>query len=184
MANIYVPAVVVQYGKLYSCCNKYEYYVVPFISGFICLQLKQVRFMKWGVIKATVFCKVLCNHGKSKGSLVSKIPKLVQYGYDDSFKLMVIKYAKATSDCVTAWGLCVAKQSMWRLRKQTELLLKGANATQKTFCGPKHRKLNVVDKNTEGNFISAIASSTNILWWKVSWQQECWQWLAISLVCL
>jgi hypothetical protein len=33
--------------------------------------------------------KVLHNHGKSKGSLASKIPKLVQYSYDDSFKLMV-----------------------------------------------------------------------------------------------
>jgi len=26
-----------------------------------------------------------------------------------------------------------------------ELLLKGANATQKAFCGPKQRKFNVVD---------------------------------------
>jgi len=26
MVNIYVPAMVVQYKKLYSCCNKYEYY--------------------------------------------------------------------------------------------------------------------------------------------------------------
>jgi len=134
------------------------------------------------LLKLQYSIKVLCNHGKSKGSLVSKIPKSVQCGYDDSFKLMVIKYAKAISDCATAWGLCVAKESTWRLRKQT--LLKGANATQKTFCGPKQRKFNV-DKNTEGNFISAIASSMSILWWKVSfWQQECWQWLAISVVFL
>jgi hypothetical protein len=28
-----------------------------------------------------------------------------------------------------------------------ELLFKGANATQKAFCGPKQRKFNIVDKN-------------------------------------
>jgi hypothetical protein len=69
------------------------------------------------LLKLQYSIKVLCNHGKRKGSLVSKIPKSVQYGYDDGFKLMVITYAKATSDCGTAWGLCVAEQSMWCLRK-------------------------------------------------------------------
>lgn len=80
---------------------------------------------------------------KIKGSLASKIPKLVQYSYDNGFKLVVITHAKVTSDCATAWGLCVAIQSTWRLRKRTELLLKGANATQKAFCGPKQRTFNV-----------------------------------------
>jgi len=59
MANIYEPAMVVQYRKLYSCCNKYEYYVMLLISGLICLQLNQVRLLKWGVVKASVFYKSL-----------------------------------------------------------------------------------------------------------------------------
>lgn len=41
------------------------------------------------MLKLPYSVKVLHNNGKSKGSLVSKIPKSVQYSYDDSFKLMV-----------------------------------------------------------------------------------------------
>jgi len=72
----------------------------------------------------------LCNHGKSKGSLAYKIPKSVQYGYDDSFKLMVIKYAKATSDCATAWG-CVSQTEYMTFKKTNRAVIKGSK------CNPK-----------------------------------------------
>jgi hypothetical protein len=85
--------------------------------------------------------------GKRKDALAYQLPKSAHCSYEDSFKLMVIKYAKETGDCTTAWKFCVTEQNTWHLRKQTELLLKGTNLTQKAFRGPKQGYVNVVDKN-------------------------------------
>jgi hypothetical protein len=39
----------------------------------------------------------------------------------------------------------VAEPNVRRWRKQ-KLLLKGANSTQKAFCGPKHGNFNAIDE--------------------------------------
>jgi hypothetical protein len=75
----------------------------------------------------------LHSYGKSKGSLASKIPKSVQYSYDDCIKLMVIIHAKAASDCATVWGLFLYCKTEYMTFKKTELLLKGANVGDKNI---------------------------------------------------
>jgi hypothetical protein len=73
------------------------------------------------LLKLQYSIKVFRNHGKSKGSLAFKIPKSVQYSYDDSCKLMVNMPKQPAT--VPQHGDCVSQNRVHDvLRKQTELL--------------------------------------------------------------
>jgi hypothetical protein len=81
------------------------------------------------------FVKIMGDRFERKGAMASQIPKSMRWSYDANFKLMVMKHAEETNNCIPAWKFGVAEPNVRRWRKQKELL-KEQIQPDKHFMGP------------------------------------------------
>jgi hypothetical protein len=57
-------------------------------------------------------------HVQRKGIIAPTITKSMYHSHDTNFKLMVIKNKEETSNCDTAWKLCVIEQNVLTQKKK------------------------------------------------------------------
>jgi len=69
------------------------------------------------------------------------MPELVVYRYDTSFKVMVIRHARKTTN-VPQHGNSMLLNS----EETKQLLVEGANSTGETVCGSSQGNLNATDE--------------------------------------